>query len=654
MDSSGTHSSQKKDSVDRLKSKLYSRTDNPSISSDIRTPMTIEDDPLPTQWEPETTPQQEEDATRPPIAQLLENIEAEKRSRKMPLVAKFFIASLVFFLCAAGVAAYFFFGGGNVISPKNVDIQLVAPSLVNGGKVSTIETIITNRNKAALKNVAITVVFPEGARSASSSEPLQRDRQVIGEILSGAQAKRSSQAVFYGQQGERERVVVTLEYGIEGSTATFQKQEEVEFIVGSSPVAVMVDMPKEAISGQPFTINLTVQASGATPVEDVALEAQYPSGFSFVSSTPAATRAGGLWQLGTVKPGDIKRISIKGTLGGQDGDEKVFHFSSGTLEDPTDAHITIPFLTVPSTLTLHQPFMASTISLNGQQGASSVAVASGDLVQGVINYKNTLTTPVANAVFTLTLKGAAFDESSVNGLGGFYQSNDRTITWDAQNTPVLAYLAPGSSGTLQFSFRTKETNTNPAVDLALAVSGVRTGSVDVPESIASAATARATIASTVQLGVQSLHFSGPFTNGGPMPPAPGQKTSYTVVWSVKNSSNSVANAKVTASLPNYVEWQEASAGSGIKYDAPNRLVTWDLGDVAAGAGVSAPIRQGAFRVILTPSNTQVGKSPSLTGPTTFTGTDRFAKTPLKATIDAPTTALTGDTGFTEGMGVVAR
>lgn len=643
-----------KDSVDRLKSKLYSPVGGVSISSDIRTPMSAQDKITPTQWKSEDVLETQEEDMRPPITRLMETTEAQEQYRKTPFVAKFFVASFLFFLIATGLAAYVLFIGSNLISPNNVDIQLVAPSLVNGGKISTIETIITNRNKSSLKNVTITTVFPQGAREASTSVPLQREQRVVGDLISGSQIKHSSQAVFYGSQGERQRVVVTLEYGIEGSAATFQKQEEIEFIVGSSPVAVLVSMPKEAISGQLFTIDLTVQASGATSVDDVAIEARYPSGFKFVSSSPVAARVGSLWQIGTIKPGEVHRISITGTLLAQGDDEKVFHFSSGTLNDPTDAHIDVPFLTMPSTLTMRRPFMATNISFNGEQGSGGMVVGAGENVHGVIQYTNTLTTPVSNATIILALKGSSFDAASVDGLGGFYQSADHTVTWDSQNTPALAYIAPGGTGSLQFNFKSKESGTNSAVTLGLTVSGVRTGSVDVPETLSEPSIARVTVASTVLLAAQSLHFAGPFTNGGPTPPVPGERTSYSIVWSVKNSSNAVANAKVSASLPAYVEFAEAQEGSGVVYDSSNRLVTWSLGDLAAGTGFSVPIRQAAFRVVLTPSNTQVGKSPALTGPVNFTGVDRFAKSSLRASTDPPTTMLSDDPSFTEEMGVVTR
>ena len=162
-----------------------------------------------------------------------------------------------------------------------------------------------------------------------------------------------------------------------------------------------------------------------------------------------------------------------------------------------------------------------------------------------------------------------------------------------------------------------------------------------------------TVASKVKLTAQALHFSGAFANTGPMPPVAEQKTSYTVLWTASNSSNTIGNASVAAVLPPNVTFIAAQNGSGITYNAGSRTVTWDLGDLKAGVGYSSTARTGAFQVALLPSAPQVGLSPALTGAATLTGQDRFAQVTVSATAEAPTTALQGDTGFQIGMGAVA-
>lgn len=175
-----------------------------------------------------------------------------------------------------------------------------------------------------------------------------------------------------------------------------------------------------------------------------------------------------------------------------------------------------------------------------------------------------------------------------------------------------------------------------------------------PETVSSAASTEVQVSSVARLTAQALHFSGAFANTGPMPPVPGQKTTYTVEWGATNTSNTIANAIVSATLPTYVTFVSAGAGSGITYDTKSRTVTWTMGDVEAGAGFTKPSRTAAFQVSLLPSSSQSGQSPALTGPATLSAQDRFAQVQVTATADAPTTQLSNDAGYSANMGVVSQ
>jgi len=173
-----------------------------------------------------------------------------------------------------------------------------------------------------------------------------------------------------------------------------------------------------------------------------------------------------------------------------------------------------------------------------------------------------------------------------------------------------------------------------------------------PEEVTSAAEAIVELGSVVDVAGKVLRFSGPFNNMGPIPPKAGSQTTYSIVWTVKNSSNTVANAQVRTTLPPYVSFAGVSGTEKITYDDTTRTVVWNLGDVRAGAGYTYAIRQGVFQIVLTPSISQVGQAPFLTGDITFSGEDRFAQMVITKTAPGPTTAFTEDTGFTKGMDII--
>ena len=635
-----------KSGVDKLKDSLYSRNEAPI--QDIRTPLSPESSDVPVGWAKEEE------------AEVLEPVSLSPVTKKtMSLPTKFLIGSVLFFFAAIIIATIVFFGGGNLISPQNIDLEVVAPSLIDGGKPSTFEVIATNRNQSDLQLVDMIIDYPDGARSAADATvPLTHERQTIGTIQSGTQIKRTISGIFYGQEGVQESLKVTLEYSVAGSNAVFQKEAQADFTIGSSPVSVSVDAPTEAISGDSFTMNVTVRSNATTPINNIVLQGQYPFGYSVQTSSPVADAGGTMWRLGTLEPGETQTVKLTGSIQGQDSDERVFRFLVGSNSDQTDTQVKVPFLTVPQTITVHKPFVSGSLAVNGQSG-SSVSVSPGVPLQGSVHWQNNLSDSLSDVELVLTFMGPALDKNSINATNGFYQSSNSSIIWTKDQDSNLANVPPGASGDYQFNFASLPAGagnvlvTNPTINLNLQVRGTRQGQSSVPEKIDSAASIAVNLSSAASISAQTFHFSGPFTNIGPMPPKAESATTYTIVWTVKNASNALANTAVTATLPPYVQFLSAVPGEGVTYDAASRTVRWPIGELKAGVGYTLASRQTAFQVTLTPSTSQVGNVVQLTNQATLSGQDRFAQVNVSSQSGAPTTKISGEGGFTSGMETVA-
>ena len=642
----------RKSSVERLKGRLYARESKKRAPAQERTPLSPpEHQETPVSWSVEDTTagitgQGDIHVHKMPLPY--------ERSSRMSLATKFLIGSAVFFVAAAGVAAYMFFGGGNIVSSRNIDLELVAPSLIDGGKEAQLQILIANHNRTALRLADLIIDYPDSTRDPKdTTRAFSHERLSIGTIESGQQIKQTTSAVFFGQEGAAQKVHVTLEYTITGSNAVFVKEGDVEFIIGSSPVSLSVEAPSEAIAGEPFSITVTIQSNAATPVEHVVVEGQYPFGFSFIGSSPQADVGGLLWRLGTMKPGSTKTITITGTVDASEGDERVLRFLIGSDADETNTRIRVPFLSQPVTLTVKQPFIASSIIVDGKE-AKTISAQAGKTLQGSVKWQNNLSEELSDVELSLSFAGPPLNTSSVSAQNGFYQSGSKTIIWTKAQDPGLARVSPGQGGTLFFSFATLLPGeggviyTNPTVDLQLTIRATRRGEGQVSQSVSAAASTQVVLSSALSLSAQALHFTGAFSNTGPMPPKAESQTSYTIVWTVGNSSNAIAQAAVSTILPPYMQFVAATPGSGITYDAGSRTVRWALGDLSAGLGYSLPSREVSFQVVLTASDSQVGGSPALTGSAVLSGQDRFAQVPVQASAAAPTTDL-DENGFKPGM-----
>ena len=281
--------------VDHMKDSLYSRKHQGGMG-DVRAPLSPSESHAPVAWQ---TDEAGLPRTKPKV--FSQPLNLSQGNSRMGIATKFLIGSAAFFVLAIGGAAIFFFSGGNYISPKNIDLQVVAPALVDGGSTGNLQFIITNRNSAELQLADLVIEYPSGTRDPKNPQKsLNNERIPVGAIAPGQQIKLTSSAVFYGSEGDTQIIKASLEYSVQGSNAVFVKEGSASITIGSSPVSVRVETQSEAISGQPFTIKVTVQSNSPAPVQDVLVQAQYPFGYSVQSATPRADAGSTLWRLARV------------------------------------------------------------------------------------------------------------------------------------------------------------------------------------------------------------------------------------------------------------------------------------------------------------------------------------------------------------------
>ncbi len=554
-----------------------------------------------------------------------------------------------FFIVSLGIAGYIFYFGGNSVSVDKVTIELQGPTTIAGGDIVPLSLIITNRNPVAIENAVVEVAFPSGTLTADESlAPYPRYTENLGTLKSGETITRSIKAIVFGGAGQELMLPVTLSYGTSGSAADFVKKSSHVLAISSTPLSISVDTLSETVSGKPLTFTLIVRSNAPVPLENVVVLGSFPFGFSVTNSSPSVT--GSNFLLGTLAPGASKTLTLTGTLTGQDGEERVFRFTVGTAKVPRDLTSVIPYMTQDATLAITAPFIATTISLNGETNPNAV-VAPGSTQSVTVSYTNTLDTTITNATVAITLSGSAIDYDSIETNNGFYRSSNRTIFFSRDTDPTLSALPPGASGIGTFTFSTLEANklpSSPSITLTISVSGTREGQSNVPEEVNATMTKTIRVAAAVAFSARSLHNSGPIANTGPIPPRVDTPTTYSVVWNISNKGSAIADSAVTATLPSYITYTNKTSGNGtFSYDEKSRTVSWRVGDVSQGGSA-----QGVFQVSLTPSSSQVGEAPALTNTARFSGFDRFAGVDVSATAEPVTIETKGDSGYSSSDGTV--
>jgi hypothetical protein len=578
----------------------------------------------------------------------------KKRKKRRSALSLLLIASLVFFLVAVGISSFFIFGGSNIVSSQNIDIKIEGPVTISGGEELSLQISITNKNNVPIKLADLLIEYPDGTRSATDiSKALPRYRETLGTLAPGEVVQKTIKAILLGSQDSRQNTKVTVEYRIDGSNAIFFTEKTYEVTLVSAPLSLSVTNVSEITSGQEVEFDVVVTSNSNTIIKDALLLVEYPFGFEFVSASPIPSFTDSVWDLGDIQPESTRKIKLRGIIFGENEDERVFRFSSGIQDERDEKEISVAFITSMRSIFVKKSFIEVDLALNGDKSVEYVS-ALGDDIRADITWMNNMPVSVSDVEIEIKFSGAALDKLSISADKGFYNSSTNTLTFSRETNSDLASLSPGELGRAKFSFASLGQSSgnifkNPEILLDINVKGKRISETQVPQTIDSSISRTVKLASDLLLAPRSLFFAGPFTNTGPMPPKVENETTYTIIWTITNSSNIVDNTTVTATLPSYVRWTGNTSPSSekISFNPDGGKITWDVGSIKPAADVSSTgQREVAFQVALLPSLSQIGEMPVLVNEQTITGTDRFSETGISTVKRELTTRLFTDPNFT--------
>ena len=581
------------------------------------------------------------------------------RDIQTPVLRTLLIASAIFFLSALGISAYFLLGGSNIISTDNIDLSVSGPVSVKGREEFVLQVLVGNKNNIPLKFAELIVEYPEGSKvPKSDSTVLNRYTKDLGVIPNNSIVNETVKSVLFGEENSEQEIKVTLEYRTEGSNATFTKTKSYKTFISSSPLSLSLDLPVDTSSGKDMEINIKVDSNSSEVLKDVVFEMAYPSGFIFKEATPSPIYGNNLWALGDLSVKGEKSIHLRGTMQGQDGEVKTFRASAGMRENKDENKVTVLYGSSLKSLIVKKPFVGMSVALNGDAVSSDYIANSNEVIRGDIGWTNNLPVKILNGELSVKINGELLNKSSVSAGQGFFRSSDGVVTWDKLNGNFPQSIEPGQSGNQSFSFKflplisgRRNIFENPWLDLEVIFRGTRfaegreSGSV-----VENVINRKIKLSSDLQLTARTVYYAGPFKNSGPLPPARDKETTYTIIWSVVNSSNDVDGVVVKASLPSYVRWlgNLSPQGENIVYNPLGGEIVWTVGDIPAGSGIISPAREVSFQVGLIPSISQVGQLPVLISDALVSGSDLFTHLETRSVRGSLNTELDTDPGFKPG------
>ena len=581
-----------------------------------------------------------------------------EKQHHVQIMKKFAQFSVGFFILAAIVAGFIWWSNANVISGENIKIDINSPAAVAGGEPFETRFVITNGNKVSVDAATLLIEYPVGFYSVVDKTELPRTSKEIGVIAPGQALTERISTILYGEENTSKDISVTLEYRMAGSNATLKKTATYAVKISSSPVNIKLGALKEVSSGQEVEFAVDISSNSKDPISTIIVEATYPFGFNFKSADPVPTYGVNSWQISELAPQETRKIRVRGVIEGQENEEKIIKVSVGTQSPKDERFIGVVYNVMRESTIITKPFLGLDIVIDNDSSPEHVATLSRG-VRADIFWQNNSPTQVSDAVIEVKLKGAVLNRYSIYASGGgFYRSIDDTIVWDKSANQEFHSIEPGAKGSVSFSFSPRPADVNagnliknPQVAFDVLARAQRTTGANVYEEINTHASRVVKFETDLRLTARGTYFTGPFKNTGYMPPKANNETTYTISFTVRNSSNNVSNAVVKTTLPIYVKWlgNIYPAGEGITYNESTSEVSWNVGRVTSGG-----TRDASFQISFLPSLSQINQAPKLTGDISLVGFDDFTKTEVRDQKISVTTYLSSDSQFGQNQANVVN
>lgn len=584
----------------------------------------------------------------------------ETQARRPRKFGKFLLAGGIL-LAIAAVATFIFLYLGT--RGREAEVVIEGRDQVEAGEVVSIPIVLRNISKTALTDAELAIILPSGSKIVESgleraSPP--RFSRTIPDLEAGEEYGVEIQARLFGHENEDKVVEAVLLYRPSNLSAQFSSSSNKSLRISRVPLAISWEVPETLSRGQNVEMKVHYISTARVSFDDLSLRMEYPSGFSFESADPAPTVGEGLWHVGVLSPNQEGFITIRGSIVGEEGDIKAFRGAIGFFDTLTkewspfaessrDVKIAVTPLSV-------QGFLA---------GSRERLVTPGERLDFVLRYKNNTEVTLKNVSIRAMLDSfpQASESAGAAGIldfstlrmqrGGVFDTANHAMVWSPAGVGELSLLEPGQGGEVSFSISTRpQPAVRSAEDRHVVVRfKASIDAAGIPQEfsgtqIASSDQIIFKVKSKVLFIAKTLYRSSPIPNSGPLPPQVGQRTTYALVWEVRNFTNDLKNVEVRGKLPPNVKWENVKAPVDVRitYDAGSGDVRWIVGEVKAGTGILQPALAAAFQVSFTPAESDRGSAISLLQDSRLTGTDSFTGEEFEIPVPSLSTELPEDSG----------
>ncbi len=526
----------------------------------------------------------------------------------------------------------------NIYSKEVLKLEILGSEKIMAGE--ELEYVLKYKNNGNTRLEELELIFEYPDDILPIGQDSHRIIKELEDLYPGQEEIIYFQGRLFGRKGEVKTAVATLSYRPKSLKAVYESKSTFSTEIEDVPITFAFDLPSKIVAGKETKISLNYFSNLDGLLSGLRIKIDYPDDFEFGSSTPEGIEKDE-WSINILNKAEGGRIEIFGKIPDDIGNQKVFNAQLGVwLAD----HF-VPLKEITRAVQIIRPQLIITQRING---ATNYIVQPGELLHYEISFKN-IGDEFFENLFLISELDGPLDLKTAKVQNGEVNASDRSILWDWNDVSKLRFLGPGEEGVLEFWVNLQDVWDPSNYRDSVLINNVSLSQIK--EEF------RTKINSKLEIVQKGFFEDETFDNSGPLPPKVGEKTTYTIIWEVKNHFNDVDNVRVRAVLPSNVELvgniSPQKEQANFTFDSVSREVLWNVGFLSAGVGVDLPQKSLAFQIELTPSENQRGLVATLINSAKIIGEDKFTQKELEIiSADAIDTTLPHDTSVEPEQGII--
>lgn len=584
----------------------------------------------------------------------LTNVMQEKANRRRNMIRWSAIGILGALVFAGGIWLTVWYRSTKQVAQSHIQLELSAPSRFTAGEVIEYGMKVTNNSRMEWTTVDVIFTPPAGFTYESSNPEGNPSEKNITISLPPLSPEQSNSFTVRGRLIGEEGATALAQVEAVISPQNFPKEKITQSqtattVVSAIPLDISIEAARSAAVGERIAAIIHIRNLSDAPIEGAMLRLTPAPGMQLAIEdtgfSPEFSVLDSFWRLPRIEPlGEAVRYSVL-YVSGNPGDQR--QIDVDIVQQQNDQSFTLRSISHVVLVTSSQLTVTQTFN---NDATGKLTVASGQRVDGSVQYKNTGTTGLTDAIVKVKFEGTGLDPATLKLNSGAYDPTTSTLTWTAASVPALRNVLPGTGGQIAYSFTMLPYDEFPLQPNGKNQQLIVTASLDSPDLPKPTGQARQVIsdrfflpiATDMLLGADAFYDDGRLgiTSSGPIPPKVGEQTTYTLRTRIGSSLNDIENTKIVLILPDGVSYtgQSYKTVGEIDYNDRTNTMTWTIPLLEGLVGRAVPAHELNMQVAITPGENVRGQVVKFVQSLEATGTDSFTDTPTKASItESPTT-----------------